>query len=194
MISFYKFSKIGQYIRFDNRERRSKQKDAAISVIWNLFTNNFQRNYEPSAFLTIDEQLCTTKGRCPFKSYIPTKPGKYGIKIWSICDAENAYFLKGQIYTGKIGNSPETSQGKRVVRELSQKYLGTGRNITTDNFFTTLQLAKYLLYRRTTLVGTVRKSRKFLPKEMCGNSKSTGSEFIFHDENFAIVRYTEKKR
>lgn len=142
--------------------------------------------------MTVDEQLCNTKGRCSFKSYIPTKPGKYGIKIWCLCDATNAYFLNGQIYTGKIGEKTETNQGERVVRELTEKYTGAGRNITCDNFFTSMNLAKYLLQRKTTLVGTVRKTRKFLPASFCGNSRIIGSEFIFHDNNYTIVRYTEK--
>ena len=142
--------------------------------------------------MTVDEQLCNTRGRCSFKSYIPSKPGKYGIKIWCICDAENAYFLNGQIYTGKSGNSTEVNQGERVVRDLSKNYLHSGRNITTDNFFTTMQLSKYLLQNKTTLVGTVRKTRKFLPKEICGNSRQVGSEFIFYVNKHAIVRFTEK--
>lgn len=192
MISFSKFKKIGQYIRFDRREQRQNQKDAPISIIWSLFTANCQRNYKPSPYLTIDEQLCNTRGRCPFKSYIPTKPGKYGIKIWCLCDSTNAYFLNGQIYTGRTGNSTEKNQGERVVRELSLKYLNTGRNITTDNFFTTLPLAKFLFSKKTTLVGTVRKTRKFLPEELCGNSRVVGSEFIFHENHIAIVRYTER--
>ena len=91
-------------------------------------------NYIPSEFLTIDEQLCNFRGRVPFKCYIPTKPGKYGIKIWCLCDATNAYFINGQIYTGKQGDAPERNQGERIVRELSEKFLDRGRNITTDNF------------------------------------------------------------
>jgi len=30
----------------------------------------------------VDKQLALFRGRCPFKVYIPSKPGKYEIKIW----------------------------------------------------------------------------------------------------------------
>ena len=107
-------------------------------------------------------------------------------------DAENAYFVNGQICTGKTGSSTETNQGERVVRELSQEFLNSGRSITCGNFFTALSLAKHLFSKKTTLVGTVRKTRKFLPAEFCGNSKVIGTEFIHHDSKYTIVRYTEK--
>ena len=193
VMSFYRFSLICRYIRFDVRENRNRlQKDAPISLIWDIFTRNTKRSYVPSAFLTVDEQLCNTRGRVPFKSYIPTKPGKYGIKIWCLCDSTNAYFITGQIYTGKSGSSVEKNQGERVVKELTYGLLDSGRNITCDNFFTTMSLAKYLFVRNTTLVGTVRKTRTFLPPQLCGNSKNVGSEFIFHERNFTICRFTEK--
>ena len=162
--------------------------------MWNLFVENCMKSYIPSEFMTVDKQLVNFRGRVPFKCYIPTKPGKYSIKIWCLCDARNAYFINGQIYTGKDGTSPERNQGERIVRDLSNKFLDKGRNITCDNFFTTMSLAKYLQSRKTTLVGTVRKTRTFLPSEVCGNSSKVGTEFIFHDKKVTIVRYTEKQK
>ena len=53
--------------------------------------------------------------------------------------------------------------------------------------FKTLSLAKHLFSKKTTLVGTVRKTRKFLPAEFCGNSKVIGTGFIHHDSKYTIV-------
>ena len=63
--------------------------------------------YEPTENLTIGEQLYPYHGHTKITHYIPSTPAKYGIKIWSICDAENVYPLKGAIYTGKVGNVQE---------------------------------------------------------------------------------------
>ena len=46
---------------------------------------------------------------------------------------------------------------------------GSGCNITTDNFFTSHSLAKFLLGQNLTLLGTVRKTRKELPSEFVLN-------------------------
>ena len=66
-----------------------------------MFNSNLSKMYKPTENLTIDEQLYPYRGHTKFPQYIPSKPAKYGIKIWRICDAENAYPLKGIIYTGK---------------------------------------------------------------------------------------------
>jgi len=59
----------------------------------------------------------------------------------------------------------EQQQGARVVSGLANPVYGSGRNITTDSFFTSHALAKFLLRQNLTLLGTVRRTRKELPSE-----------------------------
>ena len=59
----------------------------------------------------------------------------------------------------------EQQQGARVVSDLATLVYVSGRNITTDNFFTSHALAKFLLGQNLTLLCTVRKTRKELPNE-----------------------------
>jgi len=47
---------------------------------------------------------------------------------------------------------------ERAVLDLVAAYKGSGRNVTTDNFFTSLHLAHNLKAWSVTLVGTVRKN------------------------------------
>lgn len=64
--------------------------------------------YNPGPEVTVDERLVPFRGRCPFKQYMPSKPGKYGIKIWAACDARSSYAWNMQVYTGKpIDGRPE---------------------------------------------------------------------------------------
>lgn len=51
-----------------------------------------------------------------------------------------------------------------AVTKLAETHLGCGRNIITDNSFISISLAKKLLAKKTTLVGTIRANRKELPK------------------------------
>ena len=128
---------------------------------------------------------------------MPSKPDKYGIKIWVCNDAENAYCLAFQVYTGRpFGEQPERNQGQRVVLELTTELL-QGVNVTTDNFFTSVPLAIALLNRRNpmTLVGTLRKNKPDIPRELLekqGREAHT-SRFGF-DKKMTIVSYIPKAR
>ena len=55
-----------------------------------------------------------------------------------------------------------TNVGERTVLDLVSPYKGSGINVTTDNFFTTIELGKILNFWKMTLVGTVRKNKRFL--------------------------------
>lgn len=57
--------------------------------------------HRPELNIPVDEYLVGFRGRCPFKQYIPSKPAKYGIKIWAACDAKTSYCFNMQVYTGK---------------------------------------------------------------------------------------------
>ena len=60
------------------------------------------------------------------------------------------------IYKGKKDNEQRASNlGTSVVLQLSDAYKKSGRNITCDNFFTSLQLGRELLLNKLTLVGTI---------------------------------------
>lgn len=96
---------------------------------------------------------------------MPSKPAKYGIKLWWACDSATAYPLNGQIYTGKVGDTGDVNQGERIVKDLVAPYKNTGRNVTMDNFFTTLPLVIELISWKLSVVGTLKKNKRYLPNE-----------------------------
>ena len=194
-----RFQNIGRVIRFDKKsdraERRQRDKLAPIRHFWDRWECNLRKLYNPGACTTVDEQLVTYRGRCPFKQYIPSKPGKYGIKIWALCDAESNYAWSLQVYIGRDRNcGPEKEQGRRVVMDLVKDL--KGRNVTCDNFFTSHELGIELLKKKLTMVGTVRKNKTFLPpkiKDLKGKPEKF-SQFLFdHKNNTTIVSYVPKK-
>nr|XP_036220162.1 piggyBac transposable element-derived protein 4-like [Bactrocera oleae] len=109
MMGLTRFHNILRFLRFNDgntrSERKKEDKEAPIRDVWTMFNLNLAQMYKPTANLTIDEQLYPYRGRTGFTQYIPSKPAKYGIKIWWICDAENAYPLQGIMYTGKTDNT-----------------------------------------------------------------------------------------
>ncbi|XP_025991729.2 piggyBac transposable element-derived protein 4-like [Solenopsis invicta] len=194
-----RFQKITRCIRFDNRadraERRVRDKLAPIRNVYEKWNKNLSRLYNPGENITVDEQLVPFRGRCPFKQYIPSKPARYGLKIWAVCDSQNAYTWNTQVYTGKAPNTrPEINQGKRVVLELTDGL--QGRMVVADNFFTSHDLAVELLKRGLTFLGTVRKNKPFVPPKLLDMKKkpSTYPEFLFDNKNkISIVSYVPKK-
>jgi len=64
---------------------------------------------------TILKTLVPFRGRCSFKQYMPSKPAKYGLKFWCLCDASTAYCLRMQPYLGiDHGAVRTTNLGKKV--------------------------------------------------------------------------------
>ncbi|KAL7865114.1 hypothetical protein SRHO_G00103610 [Serrasalmus rhombeus] len=68
-----------------------------------------------------------------------------------------------------LGKDPDRPKGERVsenvVMKLMKPYLGKGRTVATDNYFTSLSVANRLLESNTTLLGTINKIRWEIPLE-----------------------------
>ena len=111
-------------------------------------------------FVCIDETLVGFRGRYLFHVYIPSKPNRYSLNIWSLCDVSSISVQPAGIPWKGRWVDRTAQQGARVVSNLTTLVYVSSRNITTDNFFTSHALAKFLLGRNLTLLGTVRKTRK----------------------------------
>lgn len=84
-------------------------------------------------------------------------------------DSKTLYVKTMEVYVGKqpqdslyeISNKP-----KDVVLRLSRTIHDTGRNITADNWFSSIPLVKELLTKKLTNVGTLRKNKVEIPPQM----------------------------
>nr|XP_046201135.1 piggyBac transposable element-derived protein 4-like [Oncorhynchus gorbuscha] len=109
------FNTSSRMLCFDNRESRPakhvRDKLAAIREVWEEWLERLPYLYNPGPEVTVDEQLVPFRGCCPFRQYMPSKPAKYGIKIWVACDTQSSYAWKMQVYTGKpTGGGLEKNQ------------------------------------------------------------------------------------
>lgn len=147
--------------------------------------------------LTVDEQLVSFRGRCSFRQYIPSKPGKYGLKILWKCNTISSYPLKGEISLGRQpGAARDRNQGAQLVKRLTQPWLNTGRNITFDNIFTTTDLAIDLdfVVVNTAIVGTMRSNKGEIPKEMQKSRTREEKSSIFGFSNrLTLISYAPKR-
>lgn len=193
-----RFTNIARVLRFDDaasrRQRRETDKLAPIRGIFDMWEKTLEDAFVPFENVTCDEQLLTFRGRCPFKQYIPSKPGKYGIKFWMLSDSQTSYVCRLQVYIGRQGDKRESNQGNRVVTDLCSSLKGTGRNVTCDNFFTSMNLLQQLKKDNITVLGTVRKNRVELPPELVVTKgrDALSSKFAFHNDGM-LVSYCPKK-
>jgi len=201
-MSLQRFTNIMRALRFDDKSTRTERistsgnQAAAVQDIFDLFLAKCRSSYYCGPSVTIDEQLISFHGRCRFRMYIPSKPGKYGLKLWIMADSDSYYCADAQLYAGKVGNQPDVGQATRVVLELAASIRGSGRNITTDNFFTSYKLSRDLMERRLTLVGTMRSNRKEIPSQMLPNGDRSvySSTFGFSRDGTTLVSYVPKRR
>lgn len=198
-MSVSRFKSLLRFLRFDNKqtrpERSANDKLAAFRDIWEMFVARLPQCYIPGNDMTVDEQLVPFRGRCSFRQYMPSKPAKYGLKIWWNCDSVTSYPLKGEIYLGRQpGGERQVGLGATVVRNTTRPWLNTGRNVVCDNFFTSIPLAEDLLQEHTTILGTLRQNKPEIPPEMKPNNGREEKSSIFaFSGNLTLASYVPTK-
>ena len=77
----------------------------------------FLRYYAWHENLIVNKQLVPFRGRCSFKDYLPSKPDKYGMKFFWICDSSTFYPLTSKPHLRK-----QVNVLKRGLAQLSLIY------------------------------------------------------------------------
>ncbi|KRZ72739.1 PiggyBac transposable element-derived protein 4 [Trichinella papuae] len=197
----------GSLRKWKTASRRSKDKLAAMRVIWDIWVKNLPKMYNPSENVTVDERLYPFKGRCQFRQYMPKKPAKYGIKFWVACCSKSSYAWNMQSYTGKPSSGThEKNQGMRVVLDMTkglkvkkeefdiawygeEKYAGAIAGITTLQG-RALNSSRFAFSEDCTILSYIpKKNKKVLTRSMMHNdtqvSEGKGSkpDIILHYNN-----------
>lgn len=192
-------------LRFDDSstrsERREKDPAAAITNIFNIFISNCQEVYSIGAHACVDETLIPFRGRCPFRMYMPNKPARYGIKLICLTDAHNSYLLNAYIYVGKDSDGKcLTKEEQKLLKptqaviQVTQPIINTNRNVTADNWFSSIELVQELQKRKLTYVGTLKKNKKEIPTEFLPNrTKEAGSCMYGYTKNMTLLSFVPKK-
>ena len=159
-------------------ERRQTDTFAAVREIWEDFNSLLGAHYDPSKDLVIDEQLVCSRTRSPRRTFNPSKPGKYG-ELYRWCpDGRHRFFLNGNPLIRK--NRNERTCVHDLVMHLVSPYLGTGRNITGDHYFSNMKTVSILLTEHMmTYVGTLMKNKREIPPALQRRMELFESNFLF---------------
>ncbi|CAG9567624.1 unnamed protein product [Danaus chrysippus] len=182
-------------LRFDSKDTREERiqldKLAPIRELFDIVVGTFKKYYSVSQYVTIDEKLEAFRGRCNFRQYIPSKPNKYGIKIYALTDAKMFYTHTMEVYVGKQPDGPYQvdNSALALVLRLSENIHNTGRNITCDNFFTSIPLIDKLeSQHKLTVIGTIRKNKRELAKNFTEiRGRAEKSSLFGHRGNCSLL-------
>nr|CAI5843818.1 unnamed protein product [Callosobruchus analis] len=196
-----RFEFLTSCLRFDDKttrnERRAQTVFAPISEIWDEFIEACRKSYKPGSYVTIDEQLVGFRGRCPFRMYIPNKPSKYGIKIVLLCDVSTKYLIDASPYLGKSTKTNGKPLADYYVEQLTASIQGSNRNVTMDNWFTSVPLVDRFAEKpfNLSIVGTIRKNKPQLPSQITENKKErqVGTSMFAYTNKSTVVSYKPKK-
>lgn len=187
-------------VRFDDKNTRAHRKLtdklAAVRFLVDRFVENCKNNYCMGEHLTIDEMLIPFRGRCSFIQYIPSKPAKYGIKVFILCDSKTFYVSNLEIYCGQQpeGQYRRSNTPADITHRLLEPWKGKNRNLTCDNWYTSYPLAKELLKDKVTLVGTLKKNKRELPIDFLPNkTRPERSSTFGFQKDLTVVSYVPKK-
>ncbi|MDR3546658.1 MAG: transposase, partial [Candidatus Pacebacteria bacterium] len=120
----------------------------------------FEAHFIPTQELTLDEAMAAFKGRSPIKQYIPSKPHKWGYKIY--CMSSEDYLLRFEIYVGAEERSAEGATFDTVMR-MTRGYEEKGHVLYMDNWFTSPAVLDALQQKGIRCCGSVRRNRRGMP-------------------------------
>jgi len=200
VMSYKRFLFITRCLRFDDKttrvERRKVDKLAAIRDFFQAFVNNCKSSFNLGEYTTIDEMLHPFRGRCSFIQYIPSKPAKYGLKMFALCDAKTFYTSSLEIYCGKQPDGPFACSNTPtdIVKRLVSLIENSNRNLTIDNWYTSVPLADYLLTKKITVLGTIKKNKAEIPKQFLPDkTRDVGSIFFGFQKDKMMLSYVPRK-
>ena len=113
------------------------------------------------------------------------------------CDAESKYMLNAMpcLKKGSTRASPGLTLGHHLTKTLVVPYAHCNRNVTVDNWFTSMKLAKDQMDKcGMTIMGTLRSNKKYLPAEIVDvkNRSKQSSAFLCYG-NITVVSYVSDK-
>ena len=162
-----RFNIIWRYLHLNDRQAPLAVPDKLIKVRWfiDYLNEKFTTTYMPYGHVTIDESMVKFKGRLSFRQYLPSKPIKWGVKVWVLAESTTGYVSRFQVYTGKEGEQ-EKGLSHRVVTDLMERFQNKHFRLYMDNFYTGVDLLNELWMSGIYACGTIPTNRKGLPVQI----------------------------
>lgn len=160
----------------------------------NYLNQKFQSHYNLTQHLSLDEAMVAFKGYAAIKQYIPSKPHRFGYKIWCLCC--QGYLYRFELYEGADEEIfEETSVTVETVRRLMEGLDDQDYIVYTDNYFTSPKLLRELATRGIAACGAVKSNRSGMPRIDGWNAErwNRGEYRILRQNDMALAVWKDRK-
>ncbi|XP_067948703.1 piggyBac transposable element-derived protein 4-like [Watersipora subatra] len=177
------------------------QGKAKIEPFVNKLIESFQAAFYPYKEVAVDEMVIGYNGKWSSKQYNSSKPSKYHIKTFGLCDSNTSYVYNLLIYFGAdTSYDPELDKdcGEAVkVFHYLIKTLGPGHHIYADRYYTSLKLITFLKSHSMHYTGTLNVSRIGFPLEIKKKTLKLQHRehrnYLSEDKSILCVAWRDKK-
>ena len=167
------FSLIKKYFIIFNRAINNNIDNVnKIRYVRDYLLDKYKKYYEPGRDIVVDETLIKFGGRFKYSQLMVDKPARRGIKCYLVCDSHNFYCYNLIIYLGpksmnEIFDSFQNKYNEKknfirvelITLYLIHNYLNQYKILYVDNYYTTINLSKFLIINKTGIVATIRENR-----------------------------------
>jgi len=187
-MSKHRFASIWSNIHYVNTaaftatEKKAKKR---ANGFWQLspwlvkLAANFGAYYHPSQCLDVDEMSIWFKGRHHLRFYNPNKPEKFHFKAFCLNDGRSGYLLDFFMYQGSAEPRPAGTSATAwpVIKLLSPvRYHDNGFILSTDNWYTSMETAHFLLDAGIHFNCTIKTNRSSTPKHLAFKKTGRGKK------------------
>lgn len=170
-----------------------------IESFINALISSFQEAFYPFENICIDEMVIGHKGRFRYKQYNASKPKKYHIKSYGLCDSITGYVFNLMVYFGadtayKPETDPKSSHAVKIFDKLLEGITGH-HHLFADRYYSSLPLVQFLRQKNHHYTGTLNSNRRGFPPEMKDKKISVNEPkwFINDEEQVMCVSWRDKK-
>lgn len=190
-----RFFDISSFLHFtDNEIINKNDRIRKIRNLVDYLNNTFSNLYTPNNEVSIDESLMKFKGRLSYIQFNPSKRARFGIKIYKLCESSSGYCMRFKIYVGKDKvQGVDIPASESVVMEVAQPILNKGYTLYMDNWYSSPQLFSVLQNQNTNVVGTVRKNRKHMPKQLASFKLKKGEYRMLSCRGLLALKWKDRK-
>ena len=195
-----RYLKLSQYLHLRDNASHPPRDHPDYDVLYKLhllltlLPETYNAAYNPGCQMSVDEAMIGFKGRLSFRQYMPSKPTKWGVKVWELCDSTSGYCTNFQIYTGRSQGQAEHGLGYRVVMDLTEPYHHRNHHMYFDRFFSSPALAEAMDNQGTYCCSTVNLNRRGLPGVVRNLSLARGAACFQQKANLVVTVWKDKRQ
>ena len=187
ILAFFHIADNGTFLPADNPDHDPIHKIRPFIKHLNI---KFKEVYEPRQDICIDEAMVPFKGLSKFKVFMKDKPTKWGFKLYELCESGTGYVYNLEMYCADKRISNKLVD---VTMRLMEPLLNKGYKLYLDNYYCCPELWTRLQRHRTMIVGTCRKNRVGMPRDLFVERQRQGDLDFRRKGQLIVTRWFDKR-